>query len=86
MLDAAGNQVGVSTYTSFIDPDGAWVSLAVVDESVSAEGSELTIVWGEPDGGSDRPTAEPHQQMNLRATVSGWPFSKVAQSGYRPGS
>ena len=84
VLDGGGRQVGVSTYTSFLDPDGAWVSLAVVDESLAAKGTELTIVWGEPDGGSNRPTVEPHKQMNLRATVSGWPFSKVAQQGYRP--
>jgi glycine cleavage system aminomethyltransferase T len=84
VLNSAQQQVGVSTYTSFIDPDGAWVSLAVVDESVAAEGTELAIVWGEPDGGSQRPTVEPHKQMTLRATVSGWPFSKVAQQGYRP--
>lgn len=84
LLDDRDNQVGVSTYTSFIDPDGAWVSLAVVDDSVAAEGTELKIVWGEPNGGSSRPTVEPHRQMTLRATVSGWPFSKVAQSGYRP--
>lgn len=84
LLDSKGNQVGVSTYTSFLAPDGAWVSLAVVDEAVAAEGTELSIVWGEPDGGSARPTVEPHKQMPLRATVSGWPFSKVAQQGYRP--
>ncbi len=86
VLDRAGNAVGVSTYTSFLAPDGAWVSLAVIDESLAAEGSELTVVWGEPNGGSGRPTVEPHRQMNLRATVSGWPFSKVAQAGYRPGT
>jgi syringate O-demethylase/vanillate/3-O-methylgallate O-demethylase len=86
LLDKAGNQVGVSTYTSFIDPDGAWVSLAVLDEAVAVEGTELELVWGEPDGGSTRPTVEPHKQMTLRVTVSGWPFSKVAQSGYRPKS
>lgn len=84
LLDGRDNQVGVSTYTSFLAPDGAWVALAVVDEAVAAEGTELTIVWGEPNGGSNRPTVEPHRQMPLRATVSGWPFSKVAQQGYRP--
>jgi syringate O-demethylase/vanillate/3-O-methylgallate O-demethylase len=83
LLDSKDQQVGVSTYTSFIDPDGAWVSLAVVDDAAAAEGTQLTIVWGEPNGGSKRPTVEPHKQMPLRATVSGWPFSKVAQKGYR---
>jgi syringate O-demethylase/vanillate/3-O-methylgallate O-demethylase len=84
LFDRRGNAVGVSTYTSFITPDRAWVSLAVVDEDFAAEGTELTILWGEPNGGSNRPTVERHLQMEMRATVSGWPFSKVAQSGYRP--
>ncbi|MED5546384.1 MAG: aminomethyl transferase family protein [Pseudomonadota bacterium] len=85
VLDKHDNEVGVSTYTSFIAPDGAWVALAVVDEDVAAEGSELSVIWGEPAGGSNRPTVERHVQTSLRATVSGWPFSKVAQQGYRPG-
>ncbi len=84
LFDAHGNRVGVSTYTSFIAPDGAWVSLAVVDEPYAAEGTELTLLWGEPDGGSNRPTVERHVQMEMRVTVSGWPFSKVARAGYRP--
>lgn len=84
LFDQNGNAVGVSTYTSFIAPDGAWVSLAVVDEEFAAEGSELILQWGEPNGGSRRPTVERHVQKDVRATVSGWPFSKVAQAGYRP--
>jgi syringate O-demethylase/vanillate/3-O-methylgallate O-demethylase len=84
LTDANGERAGVSTYTSFLAPDGAWVSLAIVDEAFSAEGTELLLLWGEPNGGSARPTVERHVQMEVRATVSGWPFSKVAQSGYRP--
>ncbi|RKF19423.1 aminomethyl transferase family protein [Altericroceibacterium spongiae] len=84
VLNAKGDHVGVSTYTSFLAPDGAWVTLAVVDEEFAQEGTDLTILWGEPNGGSNRPTVEHHQQMPVRATVSGWPFSKLAQSGYRP--
>lgn len=83
VLDASGKIVGVSTYTAFLAPDHAWVSLAVVDESLAAEGSSLTVVWGEADGGSNRPTVERHQQMEICGTVSGWPFSKQARSGYR---
>jgi syringate O-demethylase/vanillate/3-O-methylgallate O-demethylase len=86
VLDQTGRQAGVSTYMSFIDPDGAWVSLAVVDAELGEEGTELAIVWGEPGGGSTRQTVEPHRQMTLRARVSGWPFSKVARRGYRPGT
>jgi syringate O-demethylase/vanillate/3-O-methylgallate O-demethylase len=84
VLDARENVVGVSTYGAFLAPDGAWVSLAVVDEKCAATGNELTIVWGEPEHGSRRPVVESHVLMPVRATVSGWPFSSLAQKGYRP--
>ena len=85
VLNGKSERVGISTYSSFLAPDGAWVSLAVADESQAAVGNELTIVWGEPDGGSSRPNVERHVQMEVRATVSGWPFSALAKQGYRPG-
>ena len=85
VLDAKGNRVGVSTYASFLAPDAAWVSLAVVDPGHAAEGTELVLVWGEPDGGSMRPTVERHVQTEIRATVTGWPFSKLAREHYRGG-
>lgn len=84
VYDANGNCVGVSTYAAFLAPDNCWVTLAVVDSAVAVNGTELTILWGEPNGGSNRPTVERHVQMEMRGTVSGWPFSKIAQAGYRP--
>jgi syringate O-demethylase/vanillate/3-O-methylgallate O-demethylase len=85
VFDGSGNRIGVSTYLSFIAPDNALVSLAVVDEEFAAEGSKVSLLWGEPNGRSCRPVVEPHIQMELRATVARWPFSSVAQAGYRPG-
>ena len=83
VMDAQGNMVGISTYSSFLAPDGAFVSLSVVDEAAAKEGTELTVVWGEPDGGSNRPNIERHVQKMMRCTVSGWPFSSIARKGYR---
>ncbi|MCW2370072.1 aminomethyl transferase family protein [Sphingobium sp. B11D3D] len=83
VLDKQGNQVGVSTYTAFLAPDGAMVSIASVDEAFAAEGTELTIAWGEKD--SRRPNVEPHVPFELRAQVSGWPFSEKARESYRSG-
>lgn len=85
VFSPAGNQVGLSTYMSFIAPDGALVSMAVLDEEFAGEGSEVTILWGEPSGRIRRPTVEAHVQKEIRAKVSGWPFSKQARTGYRPG-
>jgi glycine cleavage system aminomethyltransferase T len=84
VLDSKGNTVGISSYGSFLAPDQVWVSLAVVDERVAAVGTEVTVIWGEPAGRSQRPTVEQHVQMPVRATVSGWPFSSLARQSYRP--
>lgn len=78
-----GATVGVSCYLNFIAPDRTWAALACVDEDHAAEGTELELIWGEPDGGSGRPTVEPHVQMPLRCRVTGWPFSSAARKGYR---
>lgn len=83
VLNGTGDIVGVSTYTSFLAPDNAWVSLAVVDEAYCKEGTEITLIWGEPQGGSARPMVEKHLQMPVRGTVASWPFSQLAQKGYR---
>ena len=61
--------VGLSTYTVYTSNIRSWFSLAMVDESV-ADGAEVTVVWGEEDGGSRKPKVERHVQTNIRATVS----------------
>jgi syringate O-demethylase/vanillate/3-O-methylgallate O-demethylase len=75
--------VGISTYVGYLFADRAWVSLAVVDEKDAELGRELTVIWGEERGGGQRPLVEKHKQMEVRATVAAWPFSKLAQEGYR---
>jgi vanillate/3-O-methylgallate O-demethylase len=81
-----GRTIGVSTYLSYLFADRAWVSLAVVDEAEAEIDRELTVVWGEENGGSNRPLVERHVQMEVRATVAAWPFSKLARQGYRKGN
>lgn len=85
VTDMDGQPVGVSCYLNFIAPDRTWVALACVDAAHAEEGTELRLVWGEPDGGSGRPTVEPHEQMALRGRVTGWPFSAAARAAYRKG-
>jgi glycine cleavage system aminomethyltransferase T len=79
-----GRVVGVSTYPAYLAPDKVWVSLAVLDEAVAAAKQEVSVVWGEENGGSRRPVVERHVQTRIRATVTGWPFSSLARQGYRP--
>jgi hypothetical protein len=83
VLGTSGRTVGVSTYLGYLFADRAWVSLAVVDETEAELGHELTVMWGEENGGSNRPLVERHVQMEVRATVAAWPFSKLARETYR---
>jgi vanillate/3-O-methylgallate O-demethylase len=48
-------------------------------------GTELTLVWGEEGGGTKKITVEPHRQVEIRATVSPVPYSKVARETYASG-
>ena len=47
-----GKQVGISTYPVYTANGRVWISLSMVDADFSATGTEVTVVWGEPDGGS----------------------------------
>ena len=75
--------VGLSTYSAYIAPGRAWISLAMVEEALSAPGTQLAVLWGEKDGGSAKPTVERHVQAIIRAEVGPWPFAEVARTGYR---
>ena len=61
--------VGLSTYTVYTANVRCWFSLAMVDESVE-DGTKVTVVWGEEEGGSRKPIVERHVQTDIRATIS----------------
>lgn len=72
-----GKLIGLSTYPCYLPVQRKWISLATIGEAEM--GDEVTIVWGEPGGGSSKPGVEPHKQAEVRATVLGWPYSAAAQ-------
>jgi glycine cleavage system aminomethyltransferase T len=80
---SGGKQVGLSTYTGYTWNERAVISLAIIDKDL-AEGSEVTVVWGEEGGGTSKPTVERHKQKQIRATVAPAPIADVARTQYRP--
>jgi vanillate/3-O-methylgallate O-demethylase len=66
---SGGSQVGISTSTAYTVNLGSWYSLGIIDDAAAEDGAEVTIVWGEPDGGTDKPTVERHAQTQIRATI-----------------
>jgi glycine cleavage system aminomethyltransferase T len=77
-----GELVGVSQWPAYSANAERFISLALVDIDESAPGTEVTLLWGEPD--SRRPTVEPHTVREIRARVAPAPyFDKVIKSGKR---
>ncbi|WP_085528140.1 aminomethyltransferase family protein [Maritimibacter sp. HL-12] len=78
-----GRFVGLSIAPAYSPGERAWISLAILDADVAETGTEVTVTWGEPDGGSDKPTVERHRQVEIRAEVHPWPIHEAARLGYR---
>ena len=77
-----GKPIGVSTWIGYSSNEGRMLSLAMIDPAHVEMGKEVTLVWGEPNGGTTKPTVEPHVQTEIKAIVSPVPYSEVARDGY----
>lgn len=84
VIDAGGRTVGLSMFTGYSYNEKTALSLATIDHEIPV-GTELRVVWGEPDGGSRKTTVEPHKQLEVRAVVSSVPYSRVARETYHQG-
>ncbi|HEY4823918.1 MAG TPA: hypothetical protein VIH49_02625, partial [Solirubrobacteraceae bacterium] len=85
VLDSDGNVVGYSMFTGYSANEKRALSLATVDPAVEI-GSEVAVVWGEPNGGTRKTTVDhPHRQIQVRAIVSPVPYSEPARLAYADG-
>jgi len=81
-----GDTVGVSTWIGYSYNEAKMLTLAVIDAAHAKPGTEVTLVWGEEDGGTSKPTVEPHVQREIRAVVSPVPYVEVVRQSYAPDS
>ena len=79
-----GETVGVSTWIGYSANEGKMLTLAVLDAEHAEPGGEVTLVWGEEDGGTAKPTVEPHVQTELRAVVSPAPYVETVRTDVPP--
>jgi len=84
VIDDNGDQIGLSMWTGYTENERTALSIGVIDADVEI-GTEVKVVWGEPDGGTAKATVEPHQQFEVRAIVSPTPYSAVARDTYETG-
>lgn len=68
--------VGVSYYPAYSEADRACISLASIQSDLAIDGQELTLIWGEPNGGSGKPTVERHVQKTVRVVVDPKPIKR----------
>jgi glycine cleavage system aminomethyltransferase T len=62
--------VGVSTLCGYTVNVGGFFSLGMLDPESAVDGRQVTIVWGEENGGTAKLGVERHAQTEIRATVS----------------
>jgi vanillate/3-O-methylgallate O-demethylase len=76
--------VGLSMFNGYSFNERCMLSLGIVDPEVK-EGDVLTLVWGEPDGGSNKTSTERHKQAEIRVRVSPTPYARQARESYAAG-
>jgi vanillate/3-O-methylgallate O-demethylase len=72
---AGGEQVGVSTLRAYTVNVGCWMSVGFLREDAAVDGAEVTVIWGEENGGTAKRSVERHVQTELRATVHTHPLT-----------
>lgn len=81
VTDASGRPVGFSTYTSYSYNERRALSLGIIDPQIEY-GTEVRLLWGEPNGGRGLTVLEPHEQTEIRATVSPAPYGQPTREAY----
>jgi vanillate/3-O-methylgallate O-demethylase len=84
MVMSKGKMVGASMFAGYSYNERAMISLGIVEEQYAKPGTELTLIWGEENGGTRKTTVERHRQIELRVTVAPAPYSRVVRETYHP--
>ena len=78
-----GKLAGLATYSGYSTNERKILSIAMLDTEHATPGTEVSLLWGEPDGGSRKPRVELHQQTLVRATVAPAPYSSAVRQMMR---
>jgi syringate O-demethylase len=85
LVKAHGEPAGISTWIGYSSNERKMLTLAMLDVEHAEPGAQVSLVWGEPDGGTKKLTVEPHTQVEISATVSPVPYTEVARKIYADG-
>jgi vanillate/3-O-methylgallate O-demethylase len=82
---SGGKVVGASMFSGYTFNERKMLSLGFVEEQYSKPGTQLTLVWGEENGGTKKTTVERHKQTELRVIVAPAPYAAVVRETYHEG-
>jgi vanillate/3-O-methylgallate O-demethylase len=77
-----GKVVGASMFSGYTFNERKMLSLGFVEEPYAKSGTELTLVWGEENGGTKKTTVERHKQTEIKVVVGPTPYAKQARESY----
>jgi len=82
-VEHEGRLVGVSGYPLYSANERAWLSVSLVDPDFAAPGTRLSLIWGEPNGGTAKPSVHAHRQVTIACEAQPWPINEAARKDYR---
>jgi vanillate/3-O-methylgallate O-demethylase len=82
---SGGKVIGASMFSGYTFNERKMLSLGFVEEQYAKPGTQLTLVWGEENGGTKKTTVERHKQTELRVVVGPTPYAAPARETYHQG-
>jgi vanillate/3-O-methylgallate O-demethylase len=82
---SGGKVVGASMFSGYSYNERKMLSLGFVEEQYAKPGTQLTLVWGEENGGTKKTTVERHKQTELKVVVGPTPYAQQARETYHQG-
>jgi vanillate/3-O-methylgallate O-demethylase len=82
---SGGKVIGASMFSGYTFNERKMLSLGFVEEQYAKPGMQLTLVWGEENGGTKKTTVERHKQTELRVVVGPTPYAAPARETYHQG-
>ena len=80
-----GKVVGASMFSGYSYNERKMLSLGFVDDQYAKPGTQLTLLWGEENGGTKKTTVERHKQTELKVVVGPTPYAQQARETYHQG-
>ena len=82
VMAKGGKMAGASMFSGYSFNERKMLSLGWVEAEYAKPGTELTLVWGEENGGTKKTTVERHKQTEVKVIVGPTPYAAEVREGY----